>query len=71
MHHFLSAPLRLLMALALLAGLTVQPLLPPGSTGRTALAAGATISTISTNNGQPGSAVTFVLPPALSMAAAR
>lgn len=63
MHHFLSSPLRLLLALALLAGLTLQPLQPPGSTGGTALAAGATISTISTNNGQPGSAVTFGAPP--------
>ena len=63
MRHFLPFPLRLLLALALLAGLSLQPLLPPGSTGGTTLAAGATISTISTNNGQPGSAVTFVAPP--------
>ena len=60
MQHFPSSPLRLLMTLALLAGLILWPLQPPGSALATALAAGATISTTS---GQPGSAVTFAAPP--------
>ena len=55
-----SAPLRLLIALALLAALILRPPLPIGGTGATASATGATISTAA---GQPGSAVTFGAPP--------
>ena len=55
-----SAPLRLLMALALLAGLILWPRLPMGSTEAMASTASATISNA---GGQPGSAVTFGAPP--------